>query len=279
MLQFAPVPSHPAECVRVTDAGGFRFVESHNFIAVPMHSHERATLTFVLDGSLDESYAGHRRGERCAAASVLWRPPGMLHADRFAPDGAYTAVLELDLARWQLVADTARGLDDLVHVRGHEWERMRLRLRRELGAADSARTLALEGLALEALAELARLRTAGERSPAPPWLEHVRELLHARFTEPELRMRELAAVANVHPVHLSRVFQARFGCTPAAYLRRLRLEAAARALATTRRTISEIALDCAFADQSHLTRAFQKAYRVSPALFRARSLPPRTPRR
>lgn len=276
MREFAPVPSYPAERVRVTRAGGFRFVESRNVRAVPMHAHERATLTFVLDGGIDESYAGRRRDERCAAASVLWRPPGLLHADRFAPGGAHTAVLELDVARWELVAQLvprARGLDDVVHSRERAWELVRVRLTRELQTTDSARTLALEALALEALAELARQRTARERGPAPPWLERARELLHARFAEAELRVTELAAAADVHPVHLARVFRARFGCTPAAYVRRLRLEAAARALATTPRSIAEIALACAFADQSHLTRAFRQAYGVSPALFRERALP------
>jgi AraC family transcriptional regulator len=273
--EFAPVPSHPTERVRVTDAGGFRFVESRNYIAVPLHAHERATLTFVLDGALEESYAGRRRGERLAAASVLWRPPGLPHADRFAPEGAHTAVLELDGGRAELVAGMARGLEEAVHERGRGWEEVRRRLGRELLTVDSARTLALEGLALEALAELARQRTPVERDPAPPWLERVRELLHARYLAPELRVGELAAVADVHPVHLARVFRARLGCTPAAYVRRLRLEAAAQALATTARSIGEIALDCAFADQSHLTRAFRQAYGVPPAQFRARSQPRR----
>lgn len=141
-----------------------------------------------------------------------------------------------------------------------------------------ARGLALEGIALEALAALARQRSGrrapGERDarmpgPAPAWLARVRELLHARFAAPELRVTELAAAAGVHPVHLARVFQARLGSTPAAYVWRPKLEAGAHALKTTNRPVGEIALDCAFADQSHLRRAFRRASGVPPTEFRA----------
>lgn len=72
MRAFAPVPSYAAERVREHVAGGFRFVESRNFRTVPLHAHERATLTFVLGGALEESYAAAPLGRRRGGSG--WRP-------------------------------------------------------------------------------------------------------------------------------------------------------------------------------------------------------------
>ena len=49
---------------------------------------------------------------------------------------------------------------------------------------------------------------------------------------------------------------------------RLRLEAAASQLRHSRESIGRIALDCGFADQSHLTRAFSLHFGVPPARYR-----------
>ena len=79
---------------------------------------------------------------------------------------------------------------------------------------------------------------------------------------------ELARPAGVHPAHLARSFRRWYGCTPGHYLRRRRLEEAARLLATTDRPVVEIALGLGFYDQAHLTRRFRRPHGLSPARFR-----------
>jgi len=50
-----------------------------------------------------------------------------------------------------------------------------------------------------------------------------------------------------------RQFLASFHLTPQKYLRKLRLRIASRALIYTNEALSEVALSCGFADQSHFT--------------------------
>jgi len=65
-----------------------------------------------------------------------------------------------------------------------------------------------------------------------------------------------------------RVFRAMIDETPVAMRRRLLLERAAWQLSRTGLSITEIALDANYASLEAFTRAFRKAFRVSPSLYR-----------
>jgi AraC family transcriptional regulator len=98
-------------------------------------------------------------------------------------------------------------------------------------------------------------------------LNKVFEVLNDRFREP-VRISELAAVAEVHPVHFARVFRAHYGVTPGSYMRRLRLQWAARQLAMTTMPLSKIAAEAGFSDQSHFGRVFKRHFGIPPGRVR-----------
>ena len=83
-----------------------------------------------------------------------------------------------------------------------------------------------------------------------------------------LRMRELADDAGVHPVHLARVFRLHEGRTPGSYFQRVRVRAACHQLRMQDYSLAMIAAECGFADQSHFTRVFRKFTGKTPAQFR-----------
>ena len=59
----------------------------------------------------------------------------------------------------------------------------------------------------------------------------------------------------------------------ATYARALRLEWATSAVASTDDTLTRIALDAGFADQSHFTRSFKRHHGVTPGRYRERLRP------
>jgi AraC family transcriptional regulator len=91
---------------------------------------------------------------------------------------------------------------------------------------------------------------------------------HASTNGTTLRIATIAAEVGVHPVHLARAFRARYGTSPGAYLRRLRLEAAMAELAGSD-PLARIAHRAGFSDQSHFTRAFKAAFGTAPGQWRA----------
>lgn len=85
----------------------------------------------------------------------------------------------------------------------------------------------------------------------------------------DLSVAALAAVANVSPRQLTRLFREHQNESPAAVVRRIRLEIATRLLATTDLPLGGIARRCGFSSIETLRQAFVARYEVSPSAFRA----------
>jgi AraC-like DNA-binding protein len=83
-----------------------------------------------------------------------------------------------------------------------------------------------------------------------------------------IRCEDLARVTRLSVSHFMRAFRESFGAPPHTYLMRRRMERAQDLMLSTETTIGQIALDCGFADQSHLTRLFHKIVGESPAAWR-----------
>lgn len=93
----------------------------------------------------------------------------------------------------------------------------------------------------------------------------LRDYLHDRM-HLDVGLDELARHAGIDRFRLSRQFKQAFGQTPHAYLVRLRLRTA-RVLLAMGNEPAQVACDVGFADQSHMGRWFQRAYRLSPASY------------
>ncbi|GGY06742.1 GlxA family transcriptional regulator [Streptomyces djakartensis] len=80
----------------------------------------------------------------------------------------------------------------------------------------------------------------------------------------------LAAHAGLSPRHLQRRFTAELGVPPTAYVERVRVEAAQRALAEGDEPVDAIARRCGFATAETLRRTFHRRLGVAPSDYRAR---------
>ncbi|MFI0349220.1 GlxA family transcriptional regulator [Actinomadura sp. 9N407] len=94
-------------------------------------------------------------------------------------------------------------------------------------------------------------------------LEHVAAQPHA-----DLSVAALASHAGVSARQLTRLFREHLGESPGAAVRRVRIEIAARMIATTCLPLSHIARSCGFGSAESLRQAFVAKFGVSPRLFR-----------
>jgi transcriptional regulator GlxA family with amidase domain len=88
---------------------------------------------------------------------------------------------------------------------------------------------------------------------------------------------ELAGQAGLSPRHLQRKFTAEVGMSPAAYVERVRIEAAQRALTEGDDPVEAIARRCGFGTAETLRRAFHRYARVTPSDYRDRFRTTREP--
>jgi AraC family transcriptional regulator len=77
----------------------------------------------------------------------------------------------------------------------------------------------------------------------------------------------LARQAHISPFHFARLFRATVGVSPHQFVLRLRLERAVGFMKAGKMTLAQIAVECGFHDQPHFTRAFQRAFRITPAMY------------
>lgn len=239
-------------------------------LSIPPHAHERATVTILLSGTFEEGYRA--RHERCSRGSVLFRPSGECHSDRFGSAGGYNLVMEFETRELELARPCDQILESISQSRDPRLAVLAWKIHHELSAGDAAAALSLESLSLEFLAIASGRRLGPDARPrsTPRWLWQVRDLLSDCFTS-RVRMADLAQAAGVHPVYLARAFRACFGCSPGSYLRSRRLGWAVEQIATTRRPLCDIAHSAGFSDQSHLTRFFTETFGVPPQKYRTRA--------
>jgi PAS domain S-box-containing protein len=92
---------------------------------------------------------------------------------------------------------------------------------------------------------------------------------HMREHYPEkLRLADLARLASISEAQFERRMKRIFQLSAGQYLIQLRISAAARLLQRSEESISEIALQVGFFDQSLLTRAFRRVTGMTPGQYR-----------
>ena len=140
-------------------------------------------------------------------------------------------------------------------------------------ALDDERGTAEDSLrrAAEILQQFGEAPPAGReevRGGLAPWqIRKVTHYVESRLDQP-IRNEELAAIARLNPSHFGRAFRNSVGEPPHEYVIRRRVERAQGLMLSTDAPLSEIALNCGLADQSHLTRLFRRIVGESPRAWR-----------
>ncbi len=235
-----------------------------NGTVLARHAHRDAFVTFVIEGSFEEQYAGGHIS--CRTGAVRFLPAGEVHENR----------IEARMRCLHISCDPAAldGLDRQsvvprrpAEINGLTATWLANRLYAEFSREDQASAIAIEGLVLELLAEFARSQSKSDSALVPRWLKHATEIVEARFLE-RLSLVDIASEVGVHYVHLSRQFHKYNRCTIGELIRRRRVQHASHLLAHSRTPLAEIALICGFSDQSHLSFLFKRYMGLSPSKFR-----------
>jgi AraC-like DNA-binding protein len=232
------------------------------------HRHDTYALGVTVAGLQTFRYRGEQR--YCAPGQAHILHPDEVHDGASATEAGFGyRILYLDPAlvqralggrplpfvpdpvvrRPELVSELAAWLGDLDEP---------------IGEAEAIEIVAAAATVLESLAAPA----AG--SPAPlrlPSLLRVRERIAANSEAP-LSVAEFEAVADLDRWSIARQFRAAFGTSPSRF-RTMRQLDRVRRLIRQGMTLSEAALEAGFADQSHMSRLFKRAYGLTPGQWAA----------
>lgn len=84
----------------------------------------------------------------------------------------------------------------------------------------------------------------------------------------QVYLAELAELAQLSEYHFCRMFKQSMAQTPQAYLLAIRIEQVKLRVSQGQASMAEIALECGFANQSHMGRYFKKLVGISPRQYR-----------
>ena len=228
------------------------------------HSHTNPYFCITLRGTYQEVYGNKRRG--CKPSTLVFHPADEIHANHFLDKGGHLFRLEIPASWAKRIDPYSSVLQNSADFTGGPLVWLVTKLYGECYQPDSVSPLAIEGLALEIIAEMARRGTKSERTP-PRWINQARDFLHEHFAE-KLNPTAIAELLDVHPVHLARSFRQIHSCSMGEYLRQIRVEIAARYLSTSDTSIADISAMIGFADQSHFSRNFKRLTGLTPAQYR-----------
>jgi AraC family transcriptional regulator len=225
------------------------------------HIHSDAHFVLVTGGDYVTIASGLPRP---SYPVFVFNPPGTTHRDHFERGrGSYFAI-SIGPAKVAAIRLDLALPNEPVHLTAMPQFAIAQRIAKCCASAPTH--LSLDSLCHELLASMDHRIRDMERTP-PTWLHKAIELLHDRYVE-DLTVADIATSVGVHAVYLARSFRLHVGCSPAEFSRFRRLEKAAQLLVGSREPLSDIALRCGFADQSHLTKQFTRKWGMSPGQYR-----------
>ena len=233
-------------------------------LRVPAHEHAFAYFCLLLGGGYREEY-GRRRRVTYDSLSVAFHPPEDAHRGDIGTLGGRCFHAELEPSWVERARDYGRLPAETVdwHAGGLVW--LASRLYREFASVGRGSGLVIEGLVLEMLGAVLREEPAVDRR-RPRWLELAVERLRDELAK-HLTVTGLARDLDVSSVRLSRTFRKHYRQSVGEYLRRLRVEQAAKKLVDPDAGLAEVALACGFSDQSHFNRVFRRITGWTPGQF------------
>lgn len=230
------------------------------------HRHENARFVFVYSGTFTEKYEGKERF--CKPLTCIFRPPLETHSEIYNKG---VNCLSVDITQsWLLrLAKFSVELKSSSDFRTQTLSHLITKLSSEMAFDDDVSVLAIDSLLTEIAVEMHRRFSDTTQDKHPRWLKMVVEYMQENAYS-NLSLNEIASVANVHPVHLSRTFRRHYHQTVAEYIRGIRIESARTLLYGSDLTLAQIAAHVGFADQSHFTKIFKRLTFETPAQFRKR---------
>lgn len=248
----------------------------HSF---PPHVHEEFTLGFIERGM--QAYSFERKKSLIIpSGAICLINPGQVHAGSPGiEDGWSQRVISISPENLNNCLKNDLDSEVYLNVRFHDnvfFDKQILAalLKAHIGSESVEITTLEKGATLiEAFELLVNKYASIETAPLlknvhPRSIIRTREYIDA-FYQNNPSLEELAAVAELSPFYLLRVFKEHIGLAPHAYLIQRRVESV-RLQVLKGCSLKEIAKSLGYSDQAHLSREFKKFYGVPPSKFSTR---------
>lgn len=231
---------------------------------VDWHYHQNAYFTCILAGKLIEG--NKKESYNCSAGSLIFhywqephyniKPAGFTRGFHIEVNQEWIDTFNLDI----------RELHGSMLVWDPRPKLLLSKIYKETRIKDNTTAVAIQSLLLKTFSLLKSDQELLSREK-PSWVKKVHEKLHETSSQ-RLSLNELAGDLGIHPVHLSRDFPKHFHCRLGENARKLKVEKSLTLLANKNYSLTQIAFECGFSDQSQFIRCFKEMTGINPLTYR-----------
>jgi AraC family transcriptional regulator len=223
---------------------------AENSFNTEFHYHSNPHLSFVLQGGNIENRK--KKTIERTVGDIMFFHSGEIHQTLPANCQTKNMNLELECSFLEQYAITEEQVSRMVD-QNMDSKFLILRMYKELIENDQFSDVSIQLLLLSTISKPVR----EDRYHNLGWIKALSEVLHDEWTTFH-NLDDLSVILNVHPVTISKYFTKNFGCTLGEYMRKIKIEKSLSLIQNKSQSLTEIALECGFADQSHFIRNFKK---------------------
>lgn len=223
---------------------------NENQINPQFHYHENPHLSLVLQGgNIENRKTGSL--ERKTGDLIFYRS-GELHQTLPATTDSKNINLEIENS-FLLKYDISETKFDNISLGRPQNVLSFVKIYNEIYLNDSLSDTSIQILTISIINS-----KESETAKKPGWAVKLHELLHDQWDQSH-SLDYLSKITNVHPVTISKYFINYFGCAFGEYMRKLKISRSLPLIKSSKYSLTDVAIMCGFADQSHFIRNF-KAY-------------------
>lgn len=237
----------------------------HEKVYEGWHFHKNNHLSFILEGGNREYRKNSDRA--VTPGNIMLYHGGEWHRNSNTHHPSQNINLEIEdrfLTRYE--ATFSAGPHNELYTFQTRASLAAVKIYHDCLTADQHSQLSIHQQLL-ALLQIAGNNRQQEKQLFSGYADKVVELLHDRWNE-NISLQDLSAVTQLHPVTVSRHFAAHFNCSLGEYMRKIRIQKALYLVRQTDQSLTAIAYQCGFFDQSHFIRAFREQTGFLPKDFR-----------
>lgn len=229
------------------------------------HYHENPYFMYVLHGDMMD--CNTKVKTLCPSGSLMfnnWQEPhyGSKHSDK-----ASGFHLEFERNWLKKNGVSLNLLEGSQLIQNPQLHFLFAKLYREFLLSDIYSEVSVEVLLLQICETLSGLKEINTQKN-PTWVDGLKELLH--YDTSTLSLKYLSDQLDVHPVHLSRSAPKHLSTSLGEYIRQHKIKKAIPLLLNSNNSLTQIAYQTGFSDQSHFNRVFNSYFNMNPSLYRKR---------
>jgi AraC family transcriptional regulator len=235
--------------------------EYHSKVFEGWHYHENSHITFILQGGNREQR--NAREFQAVPGSIAFYPSGELHRNLNTKHPSRNVNVEIQhdfSSHYNLNMNAFNATT--ANCAGAKFTL--LKVYRECLTNDEHSSTSIHQLLLNFIDATSSTKKGIYN---PQWARLIIETINDRWNE-NISLDELAKLVQVHPVTISKFFPKYYQCTHGEYVRKLRIEKATALIRTSQLSLTEIAHQCGFFDQSHFIRIFKQTTGFLPGRYK-----------